>query len=79
MNADIQLLQTWEKYTSLLDIAKREINRLECAVLNAANAFGKALVPPDAKEGEKFCVWHDSRFFEIVVRDGGRSFAISVR
>ena len=79
MNTNVQLLRTWESYVQNLQTAKREVLRIECAVINAANEFGKSLVPQDAKDGEKFCVWHDSRFFEIVVRDGGRSFAISVR
>lgn len=51
-------IERWQRAVTKLADAKSAVNRAECELSNSTNALGKWLAPDDAKEGEKFCVWH---------------------
>jgi hypothetical protein len=74
----IDLIDRWSRAVSQLEAAKNAVIRAECELSNATNALGKWLMPDDAKEGEKFCVWHGDSLIQAENKGNSR-FAISVR
>lgn len=72
------LIDRWSRAVSQLKAAKNAVTRAECELSNATNALGKWLMPDDAKEGEKFCVWHGDSLIQAENK-GNRHHAISVR
>lgn len=67
--------------------AQRELERLrlQCADAvnierSAENDLAKLLLPRDAKEGEKFCVWFGDSLLEVEAKDlDSRSNTVRVR
>lgn len=56
-----RLIKDWQFAQTRLERTRQEVNSAECAVMNAANALGKWLMPPNATDGDKAAVWfHDS-------------------
>lgn len=73
-----RLIKAWEGAIEDERRAKSALNSAECHLANSKNALGKWLVPSDAKEGEKFCVWYgDSLIQAELVRMG--EYKLSIR
>lgn len=53
-----RLVKQWKHATDKLAHAKRELNKAECNFTNVKNALGDWLLPDDAEQDEKFCVWY---------------------
>lgn len=60
------LVAAWESTAQRVRDLKADLNRAECEASNATTALGNWMVPKDAKEGEKFSVWHGDRLIEVV-------------
>jgi hypothetical protein len=52
-----QLLKNWKNTRDRVERLERELRMARNDLATTANAFGKWLSPPDAKDGEVFYVW----------------------
>jgi len=60
-----ELVSKWKETKERVSRLKSELNSAECAKNNAEIALAKWLTPADAKDGEKFSVWHYGCLIEI--------------
>lgn len=77
-----RLIDRWVAARDAKKRAEDALNREQCEVANSTNALGKWMCPPDARDGETFCVWYgdsliavtrkDEHTFDIVIRSRGR-------
>lgn len=56
-DARSRAIETWMTAKREAEAAKRQLNVAGAALLNAESRLIKALIPPNAAPGEKFCVW----------------------
>lgn len=63
-----------------LELAIREVSRIETSLANARIAFGKAMVPEGAEKGDKYNIWLEEYLFEVEVLDtsGNGTYSVSV-
>ncbi len=71
-------IERWQRAVAELAAAKGAVNRADCELSNATNALGKWLMPNDAKEGEKFCVWYGDSLIAAESK-GNHSYTVTVR
>ena len=57
---------------------KSSLNSAECEMSNSTNALGEWMMPNDAKNGEKFCVWYGDSMIQVVKQVNG-DYDITVR
>lgn len=60
-----RLVKEWSLAQKRLERAKSELLSAECALVNTTNALGKWLMPPDAKQEEKFSVWYVDSLIQV--------------
>ncbi len=71
-------IERWQRAITQLADAKSAVNRADCELSNATNALGKWLMPDDAMEGEKFCVWHGDLLI-AAENKGNHAYVVTVR
>ncbi len=64
-NEQVKLVQVWEEVRERAAEARRRLISADCDLANAMNAVAMALMPKDAKPGEKFAVWDGGRLIEV--------------
>lgn len=76
-----KLIEHWQACKGELESAKREVNRLHCALENSVNKLGRWMVPDDMAVGETLSVWHGDSLIAVTKDDdnGSGSFSVKVR
>lgn len=72
-----QLLKTWMEAAVEGERYRAQAQRYTQAELDAEQAFGKWLLPHDAQEGEKICMWNGPNL--IQVQKVGDKVVVSIR
>lgn len=74
-------IKRWENAINDERRARSDLTSAECERENAATDLGKWLVPSDAKEGEKFCVWYGDSLIqaEVVGNPVNNNFKLTIR
>lgn len=64
-----RLIKNWLNAKDHVARLRRELNSAECDLKNNEQALGKWMAPPDAKLGEKICVWWEDNLFQVECGD----------
>ena len=72
---------SWKQAEARVKRAEAELRSAECDLANATNAFGRWLMPPNAKKGETAAVWMGDTLVQAEMTDenGHGSFKVSLR
>lgn len=60
-----RLIERWQRAEAEVKAKKAQLNSAECERSNAKNTLAKWLIPPDARTGEIFCVWHGDSLISV--------------
>lgn len=66
-----KLLKEWYAARDRHERAKRDESATRCDLANAEIAFAKWMLPPDAKTGERFLMWHYQQLIQVEKTEPG--------
>lgn len=74
------LIERWKNAQKNVTRAEGELSRERCALSNAVNALGKWMLPNDAKDGERYCIWYGDSLIQVSrEKTDGHDYKINAR